>query len=62
MSEQQPKEEDNVHYMDEYPELSKKVWLRRLNRQRQVGETALTRVFVLPTVTELPRRDPDEPA
>lgn len=53
MSERLPSEEteDNVHYMDEYPELSKKVWLRRLNRQRQVGETAVHQIFVLPEFT-----------
>lgn len=56
---------ENVAYLDEYPELKKKVWLRRLNQSRQVGQTAVTqvtRVYQFPTVTEIPRRDPDQPA
>lgn len=60
----QPEEDENVSYMDEYPELAKKVWLRRLATQRQLGETAvtpMTRIFQFPKVTELPRRDPDNP-
>jgi hypothetical protein len=55
--------EENVSYLDEYPELKKKVWLRRLAAQRQLGETAvtpMTRVYQFPTVTELPRRNPDD--
>lgn len=41
---------ENVLYMDEYPELAKKVWLRRLNAQRMLGNTAnhLCEIFVLP--------------
>lgn len=53
--------DENVSYMDEYPELQKKVWLRRLAAQRQLGETAITpmtRVYQFPTVTEI-RPDPD---
>lgn len=45
---------DNVVYIDEYPELKKRVWLRRLNQQRQLGrtglaETGLTMIIPLPT-------------
>jgi len=40
---------ENVLYIDEYPELQKRVWLRRLNHQRQVGETALTLILTFPT-------------
>lgn len=31
---------DNVHFIDEYPDLEKKVWLRRLHQQR-LGQLAL---------------------
>jgi hypothetical protein len=31
----------NVVYIDEYPELAKRVWLRRLNAQRQLGKSAV---------------------
>lgn len=57
-------DDENVSYMDEYPELQKKVWLRRLAQSRQLGETAITpmtRVFQFPKVTEIPRRNPDDP-
>lgn len=48
--------DDNVVYFDEYPELAKRVWLRRLDEQRKkkVGETALTQIIPLPE-----RPDPD---
>lgn len=41
---------ENVVYIDEYPELAKKVWLRRLNAQRRLG-TAVVKplLLVLPT-------------
>lgn len=32
---------ENVVYLDEYPELKKRVWLRRLAQQRALGKTAL---------------------
>lgn len=40
----------NVVYIDEYPDLAKKVWLRRLHTQRQLGEQAshLTVILTLP--------------
>jgi len=38
----------NVSYIDEYPELAKRVWLRRLAQQRLVGSKAVCEVFVLP--------------
>jgi hypothetical protein len=38
----------NVAYIDEYPELAKRVWLRRLAQQRLVGTKAVCEVFVLP--------------
>jgi len=42
---------ENVVYIDEYPELQKRVWLRRLAQQRALGKQATTycEVFVLPT-------------
>ena len=40
---------NNVVYMDEYPELKKRVWLRRLNDQRRIGRVATTEIFYLPT-------------
>lgn len=41
---------ENVVYIDEYPELKKRVWLRRLAQQRQLGTNAVQQceVFVLP--------------
>jgi len=39
---------ENVVYIDEYPELAKRVWLRRLAQQRLVGTKAVCEVFVLP--------------
>jgi hypothetical protein len=42
MPEQEPNT-DNVCYIDEYPELAKRCWLRRLNAQRQMGQLALFR-------------------
>lgn len=39
----------NVHYIDEYPELAKKVWLRRLAASRLGGNAlGLCRIVVLP--------------
>lgn len=35
-SEQEP-DTENVVYLDEYPELRKQVWLRRLHAQRHLG-------------------------
>ncbi len=58
----EPQEDDNVSYLDEHPELAKKVWLRRLARSRQLGETAvtpMTRIYQFPKVTEIPPKDPD---
>lgn len=46
---------ENVVYLDEYPELKKRVWLRRLNAQRELG------VIALPRIIEFPET-PDEPA
>lgn len=43
----------NVVFIDEYPELRKRVWLRRLAEQRQVGTVALTEIITFPT--------PDDP-
>ena len=34
---------ENVHYMDEYPELKKRAWLRRLDAQRRMGQLLLFR-------------------
>lgn len=54
----------NVSYIDEYPELQKRVWLRRLAEQRlskiAVGQTATIHHFQYPNVTELPRHTPDD--
>ena len=38
----------NVVYIDEYPELKKRVWLRRLNQERQLGREAVGKILVLP--------------
>lgn len=56
-SPEQELDNTNVVYIDEYPELAKRVWLRRLNRQRQLGNVATLycEVYVLP-------KQPDEPA
>lgn len=43
----------NVVFIDEYPELAKKVWLRRLAASRKLGSAAL---HVLPTPIEFRRR------
>ena len=49
MSEQLPEPDyNNVHFIDEYPELAKKVWLRRLHRQRQLGEQATHLTVIMP--------------
>ena len=34
-------DQTNILFMDEYPHLEKKVWLRRLNEARNVGQLAL---------------------
>ena len=50
--ESQNKEPDteNVVYIDEYPELAKRVWLRRLDAQRKLGTAVLKpSLLVLPT-------------
>jgi hypothetical protein len=46
---------ENVVYLDEYPELKKKVWLRRLNAQRHLGETATDSSIIF-----LPTEQPDD--
>lgn len=38
----------NVHYIDEYPELAKRVWLRRLNQERHLGREAVGKIIELP--------------
>lgn len=54
--EQEP-DTENVVYLDEYPELQKKVWLRRLHAERHSG------VIALPRVIEFPKSpDPDDAA
>lgn len=47
----------NVVYIDEYPELKKKVWLRRLSQQR-VAE-ALGQVVELTSIIPMPRTPTD---
>lgn len=32
---------ENVDFIDEHPDLQKKVWLRRLHAQRQVGRLSI---------------------
>lgn len=56
MSDIEPNTE-NIVYMDEYPELKKRAWLRRIERERKVGVTALTKIVEFPGNYE-----PDEPA
>jgi len=38
----------NVSYIDEYPELKKRVWMRRLAQERTVGIKALENVIIFP--------------
>lgn len=58
MNEQEP-DTENVAYLDEYPELKKKVWLRRLEAQRRVGPEIIHMTQIIP----MPERsDSDEPA
>ena len=44
---------ENVAFIDEYPELAKRVWLRRLARDRSLGRIAsresVTTIIYLPT-------------
>lgn len=44
---------ENVLYIDEYPEIAKRVWLRRLARDRSLGRIASREaeadLLVLPT-------------
>lgn len=47
---------DNVVYLDEYPELAKKVWLRRL------AESRLANTAVASSVVFLPDREPPDGA
>ena len=47
--EQEPNTE-NVVYIDEYPELQKKVWLRRLAQER-AGKLAVTDLIIFPDRT-----------
>lgn len=39
----------NVSYIDEYPELKKRVWLRRLAQARLGGDAVGSTVIYLPT-------------
>jgi hypothetical protein len=39
----------NVLYIDEYPELAKRVWLRRFAQERAVGIKVLENVIIFPT-------------
>lgn len=48
MSESEPEAiYDNVCFMDEYPELTKKVWLRRLAKQR-LSQVAVSQIIEFP--------------
>lgn len=41
----------NVVYIDEYPELQKRIWLRRLQQERELGNKAVTglvRIYKFP--------------
>lgn len=57
--EQQPREPnyDNVSFIDEHPELVKKVWLRRLARDRQLGRSGLSHLTEI-----IPFPEPDDSA
>lgn len=48
---------ENVVYMDEYPELKKRVWLRRLEASRKMGQ-----VISLDNLVIFPEREGDEGA
>ena len=43
---------DNVVYMDEYPELKKRVWLRRLAVERLSKKVLTTTIIYLPDPPE----------
>ena len=49
---------ENVVYLDEYPELKKRVWLRRIEAQRHLGiistDNDLAQVYYLPKKLEPP--------
>ncbi len=53
---------NNVHYIDEYPELKKRVWLRRLAQER-AGKLVSLNLMVFPdrdTVEEQSNASTDE--
>jgi len=52
---------ENVLYMDEFPELKKRVWLRRLSQQRAVGNVALMSEH-RSKIIEFPIQESDEGA
>jgi hypothetical protein len=39
---------ENVHYIDEYPELQKRVWLRRLAQERRLGVAVTSKLIEFP--------------
>lgn len=45
---------ENVHYIDEYPELAKRVWLRRLAQSRLSEPALTTTILYLPELSEPP--------
>ncbi len=52
---------ENVVYIDEYPELAKRVWLRRLARDRSLGRIA-SRESELSLIIFPTEEVPDSPA
>ena len=40
-------EMENLHYIDEYPDLQKRLWMRRLYKSRQLGEQAVSQAQVI---------------
>lgn len=48
---------ENVLFIDEYPELKKRVWLRRLNAHRQMGQRAIVHEIIY--LPDMPQGDPD---
>lgn len=42
---------ENVHYIDEYPELQKRVWLRRLAQERAGKLVAVPDLIIFPDRT-----------
>lgn len=50
----------NVVYIDEYPELKKRVWLRRLATERRLGRSSLVGSDIVEIIPLETGYDPDD--